>query len=350
VTAMTHEIIVQDRIELAAADLPRLRALISEGYLPGATARGLTFVGEHVAPPVALADQPSTLWLRWTLPDVGAFWAARAQSYDPAVAAFWTEVDSFVTTRERRYLTAADATLAGPEDTTPYDREPAAWRETAQLYLEPDTSDLDRAAFVTLLDRAAVELPGILTASLAANFVPDYGAGHYTWDLVYPDRATADAARASGFWQQQVLPALDRHCRARAALGFETLGAGARDPGLSGGVKRTALFRVLPGIPAELEERFEKDTLEMAAQIPAIRNWRLSRAVALDWDAPDGAPWSYVWEQEYAALEGLTVDYMVNPHHWAHVDRWFDPESGVQIVDSALCHAFAPLANSLIVR
>jgi len=41
---------------------------------------------------------------------------------------------------------------------------------------------------------------------------------------------------------------------------------------------------------------------------------------------------------------------MVHPHHWAYIDRWFDPESGVQIIDTALCHAFAPLAQSFIVR
>jgi hypothetical protein len=346
---MTNEILVQDRIELVVADLPRLRALFAEAYLPGATARGLTIAGEHVAPPVRLADQPITLWLRWTLPDVGAFWTARAQSYDPGVAAFWTEVDSFVTARERRYLTAADAALPEPEDTAAHQCDATAWRETAQLYLEPGTGEAERAALQRLLERAGTELPGIRTAALATNFVPDYGAGHYTWDLVYPDQAAAEAARASAFWQEQVLPALDRHCRARAALGLETVGAGARDPGLTGGVKRTALFRVLPGVPAEAVGRFELDTLEMAAQIPAIRNWRLSRAVALDWDAPEGAPWSHVWEQEYAALDGLTVDYMVHPHHWAHVDRWFDLESGSQIVDAALCHAFAPMAKSLIV-
>jgi hypothetical protein len=100
--------------------------------------------------------------------------------------------------------------------------------------------------------------------------------------------------------------------------------AGAREPGLAGGVKRTALFRVLPGVPDEARERFERDTLEMAAQIPAIVNWRLSRAVPLDWDAPEGAPWSYVWEQEL--------------------------ESGSQVIDAALCHAFTSLDNSLIVR
>jgi len=343
-------IVAQDRIEVAGADLARLQNMFTERYIPAAEQRGLRFAQSLVSPPLQLQDQPNTLWLRWTLADAGAFWAARYASGDPAVVAFWAELDTFVLKRERHYLVAGADALPGPEDTTPYRRQPVAWRETAQLYLKNDITAADRAAFAALLERAGAELPGVQTANLAANFVPDYGAGHYTWDLVYPDRATADAARASSFWRKQLLPALDRHCRARAALGLETLGAGARAPALANGVKRTALFRLLPGVSAELQARFARDTLEMAAQIPAILNWRLSRAVPLAWDAPDGAPWSFVWEQEYAALEGLTVDYMVHPHHWAHIDRCFDPESGAQIIDTALCHAFAPLAQSFIVR
>ena len=72
------------------------------------------------------------------------------------------------------------------------------------------------------------------------------------------------------------------------------------------------------------------------------------RKSPLDWDASDVAPWSYVWEQEYATLEGLTVDYMVHPHHWAFVDRSFDTESGAQLIDAALCHAFCPLGQGFI--
>lgn len=343
-------IVVQDRIEVAGGDLPRLQALLRERYLPGAQARGLELMDELVAPPLLLADQPSVLWLRWTLPDVGAFWAARFQSADPAVGAFWVDIDAFVHRRERHYLVAGDSTLPAPEDTSPYVVEPCAWRETAQLYLRPGISAAERAGLVALLERAATELPGVSRAELGQNFVPEHGAGDFTWDLLYPDRAAAETARQSASWRKDVLPGLDRYCRARCALGLQTIGAGAREPGLAGGVKRTALFRLLPGVSSELQSRFARDTLEMPAHIPAIRNWRLSKALPLEWDAPEVAPWSYAWEQEYTSLEGLNVDYMVHPHHWAHIDRWFDPESGVQIIDTALCHAFAPLAESVIVR
>ncbi|WP_408898865.1 Dabb family protein [Nocardioides sp. R1-1] len=341
-------IVVQDRFELFAADLPRLRALLAD-YAAGAAARGLTLVEERVAPPLRLADQPVTLAVRWTLPDVGAFWSARAQSHDPAVGAFWAAVDALVVARSRQYPLAPDALPPAPEDTSGLAAEPTAWRETAQLHLPAGAGEAQLGALAAVLARA-VELPGIDAAVLSANYVADYGAGHFTWDLVYPDRATAEAARTSPLWTDVLLPALDEHCAARSALGLETVGAGGRDPGLKDGVKRTALFRLLPGVSADVADAFARDTLAMPAHIPAIRNWRLSRAVPLAWDAGPGAPWTFVWEQEYADLDGLVVDYMVHPHHWAHVDRWFDVESGAQVVDPALCHAFAGLEQSLILR
>lgn len=343
-------ITVLDRIDVAPAYLPRLRALLRERYVPGAQERGLVLQEEWVSPPLALADQPNALWLRWLLPDAGAFWAMRYRSGDPAVLAFWREIDSLVEARERRFLVPADTVLPGPEDVSLFLASPAQWRETAQLHLPDAAAAAEIASFGAALAEACAALPGMDTFRLGQNLVPAYGAGHFTLDLVYPDRPTAEAAREGGLWRERVLPLMSAHCSAVSALGLATIGAGARAPGLANGIKRTALFRLLPGVSAGAQARFERDTLEMAAQIPAIRNWRLSRAMTLDWDASSVAPWSYVWEQEYETLEGLTVDYMVHPHHWAHVDRSFDPESGVQIIDTALCHAFCPLEAGVITR
>jgi hypothetical protein len=342
-------IVVQDRIDVLPANLARVLSLFSERYTPGASRRGLVFRDAQVSPPLALADQPNTLWLHWTLEHAGSFWGARAVGgADPAVLAFWAEIDTLVRRRERRYLVAADSPLPAPSDIAKQAARPRLWRETAQLYLRDGLGEADRARFAALLQDAAQQLPRLRLARLAPNFVADYGAGHFTWDLVYPDRASADSARQGAAWREEILPVLDRFCRARAALGLETIGAGMRDFELSSGVKRTALFRVLPGVSAEARVRFEQDTLEMPAHIEAIRNWRLSRAVPLEWNASDVPPWSYVWEQEFATLEGLTIDYMVHPHHWAHVDRAFDPESGAQIIDAALCHAFCAHAGAFI--
>ncbi|MBM0128011.1 Dabb family protein [Pimelobacter simplex] len=341
-------IVVQDRFEVFAADLPRLRELLAD-YAAGAAARGLTLVEERIAPPLALADQTVVLWVRWSLPDAGGFWTARARTHTPDVVQFWADVDDLVVSRARTYLVAPDQVAPAPADTRAHAVTPTRWRETAQLYLPAGAGEAELGALASVLARAA-ELPGIEAAILSPNHLADLGAGHLTWDLIYPDRETAEVARKSELWTDVLLPALDEHCASRSALGLDTIGAGARDPAITGGVKRTALFRLLPGVDPEVEAEFARDTLAMPAHIASIRNWRLSRAIPLDWDATAGEPWDFVWEQEYADLDGLTVDYMVHPHHWAHVDRWFDLESGAQVVHPALCHAFAGLAQGFIVR
>jgi hypothetical protein len=341
-------IVVQDRFETFAADLPRLRELLA-GYATGAAARGLTLVDEQVSPPLALADQTVVLWVRWTLPDAGGFWTARAQTHAPDVVQFWGDVDALVVSRARTYLLAPDQVGPAPADTRSDTVTPTRWRETAQLYLPAGAGEEEMAALATVLARA-VELPGIEAAILSPNYLADLGAGHFTWDLVFPDRETAEVARTSELWTDVLLPALEERCASFSALGLDTIGAGAREPGIAGGVKRTALFRLLPGVDPEVEAQFARDTLAMPAHIASIRNWRLSRAIPLEWDATDGPAWDFVWEQEYADLDGLTVDYMIHPHHWAHVDRWFDLESGAQVVNPALCHAFAGLVEGFIVR
>ena len=211
------------------------------------------------------------------------------------------------------------------------------------------SSRLRRPAVQRFMTELAMTALGV-AASRSIQTLADLGAGHFTWDLIHPDRESAQVARKSELWTDVLLPALEEHCASWSALGLDTIGAGAREPGIAGGVKRTALFRLLPGVDPEVEAEFARDTLAMPAHIASIRNWRLSRAVTLEWDATDGTAWDFVWEQEYADLDGLTVDYMIHPHHWAHVDRWFDLESGAQVVHPALCHAFAGLGEGFIAR
>tara|TARA_R110000823_G_scaffold119998_14_gene244476 strand:- start:9671 stop:10729 length:1059 start_codon:yes stop_codon:yes gene_type:complete len=342
-------ITVQDRIVVHAGDLALLRTLLRERYLPGAEARGLTLVGTGVSPPVLAANAPVTLWLRWQIADVGAWWAMRAQSGTPEVVAFWAEVDGFCLERERCYPCEPDA--LGAEQ--PVDESDAAvatrgYRETAQLALRDGLGAEQVTAFAEELQRAAQTLPGTEAVSLARNYAPEYAAGDFTLDLLYADDASAKAARQSAVWRDAIAPALDTHCAAVHALALDTIGAGLREPALSGSVKRTAFFRLLPGVGGETAVRFERDLLEMPLHIPEIRNWRLSRAIAADWCRVGEAPWSYVWEQEFADLNGLIGPYMVHPHHWGHIDRWFDPESGVQAIDARLSHAFSPLSSSLM--
>lgn len=353
-------IIAQDRIEVGAADRAWVEARLLEDYAPAAARRGLVLVELSCSPPFALVDQPIALFLRWQIADIPSWWAMRSAGGDPAVVAFWRALDRRIVSRERRYLVAeplGDASARAPEANwpAPIDLSRAlvatrGWRETVQVELAKQTTAETVEALRRELAEASRALPGLEQVYLAANYVADYGAGHLTWDLRFADRAAAEKARGDRAWQERIRPTLERRCTRWTALGLETVGAGRFRPELAQGVKRTALFRALPDADPARLDRWERDLLEMPAHVPAILNWRLARALPLDWSSADAPVWTHVWEQEYATLEGLTVDYMVHPHHWAHVDRWFDPESGNQLIDTALCHAYSPLEASILAR
>jgi len=342
-------IVVQDRFEVDAAQVARLQDLFRERYREAAAARGLVYLDAMVSPPVKLRNEPVVLTLRWQVADPPAWWAMRAQSMQPAIAAFWREVDTLCRGRERTYQVSTETLHAAPpgEDVSGFRIDARGYRETAQLKLRDDLTQTERDTVATRLQEAAARLPGVELSQLSANFAPEYAVGDYTWDLLYPDAGSAAAARDSEAWHTGIADTLAHYCTACYALGLETISAGVRRPGLRGGIKRTAYFRLLPDRQAA-SGRFEADLLEMPEHIPEILNWRLSRAVALPWDNAGCTPWTYVWEQEFESLEGLTGPYMLHPHHWAQVDRWFDPESGVQAVDANLSHAFCAAADSVL--
>lgn len=109
-------------------------------------------------------------------------------------------------------------------------------------------------------------------------------------------------------------------------------------------VYRTLLVAVDPSTDPELLRQFEIETAAMPDYISSIGASQLSRVH----DASGSARWTHVWEQEYASLDGLTGPYMTHPYHWAHVDRWFDSETGQRVV-TALCHSFCRIEEPILV-
>jgi len=104
-----------DEIVADAEQLPALRRLFAERYVPGATARGMVLTGEWVSPPVAVPGEPNTLWLQWQLADLASWWGMRAQAgFDPTIAALWREVDALCRSRQRHALMPADRPLPRP--------------------------------------------------------------------------------------------------------------------------------------------------------------------------------------------------------------------------------------------
>lgn len=185
-------------------------------------------------------------------------------------------------------------------------------------------------------ERAAVEaaLRGIGGRVLVQPTLPGgYNAGdliaHFRfddesqWRLAEP-QATAVLANAAV-----------RHVESVAYAGSLQ---GGEQP-LVKGVYRVLLLRVERPDDIRAVERFEADVRAMPHYIPAIRRWQLSRVA----HGTGSRRWTHVWEQEYADLGGLMGPYMMHPYHWAHVDRWFDPESADRLVDPFLCHSFCAL-------
>jgi hypothetical protein len=101
-------------------------------------------------------------------------------------------------------------------------------------------------------------------------------------------------------------------------------------------IKRTLALTVRTGTPERDIERFERSLAAMPEHIREIRSWSLSR---VDHRRSTG-PWTHVWEQEYADVDGVRVAYLQHPYHWTGVDRWFDPEMPCAIVEPRLAHMF----------
>ncbi|MGW4332537.1 Dabb family protein [Rhodococcus koreensis] len=108
-------------------------------------------------------------------------------------------------------------------------------------------------------------------------------------------------------------------------------------------VYRTLLVSVENSADPALAEQFESETRAMPDYIRTIGTSQLSRVH----ESAGSARWTHVWEQEYADLDGLSGPYMTHPYHWAHIDRWFDPERGPRIV-TRLCHSFCAIDGAII--
>lgn len=167
------------------------------------------------------------------------------------------------------------------------------------------------------LDEAVAldRLPG----SVGRHLPGSVGGGDATWDVVSP---TVPDPGADGV---EVVDAVALAPLSSSHVALD----GPR-------VKRTLLVRVRSGTPTDIRERFEAELAAMPRYIDTIRSWALSRVDQVA--AP--SRWTHVWEQEYASVAGLRGEYMMNPYHWAGVDRWFDAEMPGAIVEPTLAHVF----------
>jgi hypothetical protein len=197
----------------------------------------------------------------------------------------------------------------------------------------------DRQATLTSL-REAGAAPQVAKVALLPTREGVYNGGDLIWHVQFAEeKAWRDWAKA----QKERLAALPNVTHVES-VAYEGGPQRATSPGLTNGVYRVALFCANHKATPQRLEAFGKDTFMMGHYIKKIRNWQISRVL----DSSGVRPWTHVWEQEYADIAGLQHAYMLHPHHWGHIDRWFDPECQDWLIDTYLCHTFADLPLSVL--
>lgn len=212
------------------------------------------------------------------------------------------------------------------------------------IELVPALSTGDRESFRRNLQTATAALPGVQHSLLEPVSSGGYNAGDFIWRATFPDEPSGRRALASAPWQATEADLLgDRACIQRLEhVAFANGTRGGVSP--QRGVYRVALFCANQAPSAERLARFAAETQAMPSYIRSIRSWQL----AVTCEAAGSRPWTHVWEQEYEDSAGLMGPYMMHPYHWAHVDRWFDPEWPEWLVDPTLCHAFCEVTAPVI--
>ena len=197
----------------------------------------------------------------------------------------------------------------------------------------------DRAPALAALE-AAGQSPKVSRAAILPTHQGVYNGGDLIWHVQFKD------AKAWRAWkkEQQVrlkkLPGV-KHIE---SVAYEGGPQGRPAKGLKNGIYRVALFCANHNATPRRVAAFGEDTARMPRYIKRIRNWQLSRVT----ESSGRRPWTHVWEQEYEDIGGLQHAYMMHPHHWGHIDRWFDPECQDWLIDTYLCHTYADLPSSVM--
>lgn len=203
----------------------------------------------------------------------------------------------------------------------------------------PGLTAADIAAATTALTEAGAA-PQV-TAQLAnAPLAGGWNSGDLLWHLVFADPAALAAWEAAND--------VDAILAGKTAqvdwVRFTHGDGGVRRPDLGKGIYRALFLKLEPHATEQQVAQFEEDLIGLAAYIPEILNWRRSRT-----DASGGAAaWTFVWEQEFTAVDDIKGPYVEHPYHWGYVDRWFDPEMPCRIIATTLCHTFTGVDRSLI--
>jgi hypothetical protein len=109
---MGQTVYIIDELVSAPGKGKELLAAYQARYIPSAQARGMVLERILISPPVWLEESSNRLTISWTVEGAGGWWGQAVQSrYDPAVGAFWAEIEPLITARDRHFG-AAEADIA----------------------------------------------------------------------------------------------------------------------------------------------------------------------------------------------------------------------------------------------
>lgn len=99
---MPEKVFIVDRVVAAPGRAREFVSSYVSHYVPGARARGMTLDHILVSPPIWLDDASNTITATWTVDDVAGWWdMTRLGRRDPALAEWWSGIDSLILERTR---------------------------------------------------------------------------------------------------------------------------------------------------------------------------------------------------------------------------------------------------------
>ncbi|MEH3140555.1 MAG: Dabb family protein [Mycobacterium kyogaense] len=325
------EVFVVDRVTTAPGRAREFIDAYLTGYAPGARERGMNLRDVLVSPPIWFPDRTNVVTITWTLPSPQAWWQMTWQGRpDPALAGWWSGVADLVVDRTRSVATTAVEVEAPPATAVP----PAdvAAPSTVAMTRLIDVAEPDRERVLADLAAAAAR-SGAVRSVVAPTLPGSRNGGDILLHLRFDDSQAAADCEVDAALSD---PAISR------VNGATYRGNAMRSS--AGTVYRALLLRVSPEADPATVADFERELAMMAAYVPTIAAWQLSRVD----EAIGTTGWTHVFEQEFTDVDGLMGPYLMHPVHWAVVDRWFDPETTDVIVRDRVCHSFCESAAPVL--
>jgi hypothetical protein len=217
---------------------------------------------------------------------------------------------------------------------------------TKLITVNPSAGDAGRVAITATLNAAAAPGGAAIRSMLKPTLAGVYNGGDYIWHVQFADEAgyaawKADSERGKTVDGRLGDATLVSHVD---SVAYEGGPAGEKPDAPAKGCYRVALFSVFKEVRPGAIAQYDAETYEMGNYIDSIKRWQVSRVT----ESSGARPWTHVWEQDYADVGGLHGAYMLHPHHWGHVDRWYDPECTDWMIDTHLCHTFCDFDESMI--